>query len=90
MSPSELSCAPALDDEQERTARLLLLDERPVSGASLDASLAPGLDEYERSGADSPLSREGIVSDGALSATSAKVPASGPSLSREARSMAHG
>jgi hypothetical protein len=35
--------------------------KRAVSGASLDASLTTGFDEYDRSGADSPFSCEDIV-----------------------------
>jgi hypothetical protein len=57
-SPTARRIAP--DDEQERSARLLVLDEKG-NLASLDASPATGLDECERSGADSPLSREDIV-----------------------------
>jgi hypothetical protein len=57
---------PALDDERERSARLLLPDEKGRLGRLLDASLAPG----EWSAADSPLSHKatrvqnGYVSSG--------------------------
>jgi len=59
-----------MDEEQERSARLLLPDEKGSLGRLARCVASPGLDEYQRSRADSPLSHKatrvqnGYVSSG--------------------------